>query len=76
MKAKFLFGIAMSTLAFLSCDDTTDTLGNSLTNEADHFEILTDTFLSQHGLFWQTLCYPETNTATLGALKTRRLGRM
>lgn len=44
MKAKFLFGIAMSTLAFLSCDDTTDTLGNSLTNEADHFEILTDTF--------------------------------
>lgn len=45
MKARFLFGIAISTLTFLSCDDTTDTLGNSLTSNADHFEILTDTFL-------------------------------
>ena len=44
MKARLMIGIAISAMAFLSCDDTTDTIGNSLTSEADHFDILTDTF--------------------------------
>ncbi len=44
MKANFLIGAAIACIALLSCDDTTDTLGNSLTSEADHFEVLTDTF--------------------------------
>lgn len=44
MKARLMIGIAISAMAILSCDDTTDTIGNSLTSEADHFDILTDTF--------------------------------
>lgn len=46
-KIKLLAGIALMTMAFSACDDTTDTLGNSLTNNSDRFEIVTDTFLIQ-----------------------------
>lgn len=45
MKLKFMIGMAVTAMAFLSCDDTTDNLGNSLTSSADRFEILTDTFM-------------------------------
>lgn len=31
-------------IALMACDDNTDDLGNTLTSEADQFEILTDTF--------------------------------
>lgn len=34
----------MSMVMASSCDDTTDTLGNSISNDADKFAILTDTF--------------------------------
>ncbi len=37
-------GIAMLTIAISSCDDQTDTLGNTLTTNADRFTIETDTF--------------------------------
>lgn len=36
--------MALLLMLISSCDDTTDTIGNSLTNNADRFEILTDTF--------------------------------
>ena len=35
---------AIMTMVAASCDDTTDTLGNSVSNDADKFAILTDTF--------------------------------
>ena len=35
---------AIMTMVVASCDDTTDTLGNSVSNDADKFAILTDTF--------------------------------
>lgn len=44
MKIKLLAGIAFATICFAACDDNTDTLGNSLTNQVDQFEIITDTF--------------------------------
>lgn len=44
MKIKFLFGIVLGTILFSACDDNTDTLGNSLTNIVDRFEIISDTF--------------------------------
>lgn len=42
MRINFLMGILL--MLITSCDDTTNTIGNSLTNELDKFEILTDTF--------------------------------
>lgn len=35
---------ALTAMLFVSCDDTTDTIGNSLTSNVDQFEIVTDTF--------------------------------
>lgn len=44
MKMKFLPGIVFASILLVACDDTTDTLGNSLTNNVDQFQIITDTF--------------------------------
>lgn len=43
-KIGLLYGIVFSTILLYSCDDNTDTIGNSLTNAVDQFEIITDTF--------------------------------
>lgn len=39
-----MIAAAMALTALTACDETTDTLGNSLTSEADKFVITTDTF--------------------------------
>lgn len=44
MKKKLFAGIALAAVLCAACDDTTDTLGNSLTNTTDQFDILADTF--------------------------------
>lgn len=44
MKMKTLYVAALMVLGFTACDDTTDTLGDSLTHTADRFELITDTF--------------------------------
>ena len=36
--------VVMALMAMTSCDDNTDTLGNSLSNSVDKFAIITDTF--------------------------------
>lgn len=41
---KKLAYVALTAACVLSCDDTTDELGDTLTNEADKYEILLDTF--------------------------------
>jgi len=41
---RLLAGIATAIVVFTACEDTTDTLGNSLTNDVDRFKIVTDTF--------------------------------
>lgn len=38
-------GIAMLTIAISSCDENTNTMGYSLTNEADRFSLIPDTFI-------------------------------
>lgn len=45
MKLKILLGVAVaSLLAFSACDDTTDDIGISLTDNVDHLEVSTSTF--------------------------------
>lgn len=44
MKMKFLTGVVLASILLVACDDSTDTLGNSLTNKVDQFQIITDTF--------------------------------
>ena len=44
MRKWIMAGIAMITIAISSCDEDTKTLGYSLTNEADRFGLVPDTF--------------------------------
>lgn len=44
MNIKNLISIAFIATCLFACDDTTDTLGNSLTNNVDKFDIIPDTF--------------------------------
>ncbi|MBR1687377.1 MAG: DUF4270 domain-containing protein [Prevotella sp.] len=43
-RIKLLMGIAMMTVAISSCDDSTDSIGSSLTSNVDKFEIVSDEF--------------------------------
>lgn len=43
-KIKLLAGLAIATAMMTACDDTTDTIGNSLTSHTDLFDITADTF--------------------------------
>ena len=40
----FAFIVAFASIMFASCDDTTGTIGNSLTDNMDMLEVSTDTF--------------------------------
>lgn len=44
MKAKWLAGALLAAITFSACDEDTQGIGVSLTNDVDHFTILTDTF--------------------------------
>ena len=44
MNMKTLYVAVLAVFGLTACDDTTDTLGDSLTHTADKFELLTDTF--------------------------------
>lgn len=74
MRAKFMIGIAIATMAILSCDDTTDTLGNSLTSEADHFKILTDTFFVSSQSFVTDSILSRNQYSYLGKIKDKETG--
>lgn len=45
MRKWLMAGIAMLTIAISSCDENTNTMGYSLTNEADRFSLVPDTFI-------------------------------
>lgn len=74
---------ALALVAFTACDETTDTLGNSLTADADKFVITTDTFnvrtqsiiidsvlTSGSNIFLGKMRDPETNTDVTGHFAT------
>ncbi len=44
MKIKTLLAMTLATMSFIACDDTTGTLGNSLSSSSDQFETICDTF--------------------------------
>ena len=44
MKMRYIASLVLATLALTACDDTTDQIGTSLSNNMDNLEITTDTF--------------------------------
>lgn len=78
-----MFMAAIALTAFTACDETTDTLGNSLTSDADKFAITTDTFnvktesividsvlTSGNNLYLGKIRDTETNTDVTGHFAT------
>ena len=43
-RIKLIILFAFASIFLSSCDDNTDTIGNTLTDDTDRFEIYTDTF--------------------------------
>lgn len=84
MKKRITLAIAATALmALTACDETTDTLGNSLTSDADKFTITTDTFnvktssmvvdsvlTSGKHIFLGKMRDPETGTDVTGHFAT------
>ena len=44
MKARFLAGLVLLVMALTSCDETTETIGSSLTDNMDFLKITTDSY--------------------------------
>ena len=44
MSIKYLAGLLLASLFVVSCDDTTDNIGSSLTDNVDKLNVMTDTF--------------------------------
>ena len=75
MKLKYLTAIALTAMAFNSCDEETGKLGASITNTSDnlimsaeYFDVLTNSYLPDSVYSYSEECYlgeiidPETNT--------------
>lgn len=74
MTRKLFFVIAMCALVFASCDDTTDTVGTSLTDAKDHLKILTDTFLVSSRSIAADSVLSRNSTGYLGRIKDPETG--
>ena len=70
MKAKILaFGLAFMALALTACDDTTDGIGGSLTDQTDKLNVQADTFnIGSHSVLASNILSRATD-GFLGKLK-------
>ena len=77
MKFKFLFGVAVATLlAFSSCDDTTNGIGISLTDNVDHLEVSTNTFYATSRSVGIPSVVSRSTTGYLGRIKDPETGAL
>ena len=71
MNIKYMAGIALAALTLFSCDDTTDTIGGSLTDNVDKLEISTDTFQVETRSILADSVLSRSVTGYLGSLHDR-----
>lgn len=74
MKTKLLALLSLLTFVFISCDDNTDTIGNTLTDSMDHLKISTDTFTVSTRSFLADSVLANTTTGYLGRIKDPETG--
>ncbi len=74
MKLKTLLIAACASLAFIACDESTATLGGSITSDMDHLEIATDTFkLSSRSIVVDSV-YARNSVSYLGTIRDPETG--
>ena len=74
MKAKLLAGLALLTLAVSSCDETTETIGSSLTDHMDFLKITTDSFKVTSRSIIADSVLSRTSMGYLGRIKDPETG--
>lgn len=74
MKNQFIAIIAFAAFLLASCDDTTDTLGGSLTNKMDKLEISADTFMVSTRSIAADSVLSRTTIGYLGKIKDTETG--
>lgn len=74
MKLKLFVSIVLFALCMVSCDDTTETIGQSLTDDLDKVNITTDTFIVTTRSFMVDSVYSRSTTGYLGKVKDPESG--
>ena len=74
MKAKLLTGLVLFVMALSSCDETTETIGSSLTDNMDFLKITTDSFLVTSRSIIADSVLSRTATGYLGRIKDPETG--
>ncbi|WP_309546399.1 DUF4270 family protein [Hoylesella enoeca] len=74
MKLQLLGGLLIAILALSSCDDTTNDIGSSLTNNIDKLEITTDTFTISTRSISADSVLARNSTAYLGKIRDPETG--
>lgn len=69
MKVKFLIVVASLALVFSACDDTTDTIGNSLTDGMDRLNISTGVFPVQTASYKSDAVLSRNTVGYLGKIR-------
>ncbi|MCD7713361.1 MAG: DUF4270 domain-containing protein [Prevotella sp.] len=74
MRGKSFFLAFLAIVVATACDDNTDTLGGSLTNNMDHLEIATDTFLVTTRSLAVDSVLARNTTSFLGTIRDPETG--
>lgn len=74
MKVKFFLVVAFLALVFSACDDTTDTIGNSLTDGMDRLEISTGVFPVQTASYKSGAVLSRNTIGYLGKIRDNETG--
>ncbi len=74
MRAKTFIPLIIAAILAIACDDNTDTLGSSLTNNMDHLEIATDTFVVQTRSLVVDSVLARNTTSYLGTIRDPETG--
>ncbi len=74
MKRILMSGIAMLTIAISSCDESTNTMGYSLTSDADRFSLVPDTFVVKTQSIKADSVLARSSYSYLGRIKDPETG--
>ncbi|MDD7317687.1 MAG: DUF4270 domain-containing protein [Prevotella sp.] len=74
MRNKFIYTLALCAFAIVSCDETTENIGASLTDSNDHLKIMTDTFIVSSRSIVADSVLARSSNGYLGRIKDPETG--
>lgn len=74
MKNRLIYALALAAIVLTSCDETTDSVGSSLTDIKDHLKITTDTFMVSSRSIVVDSVLSKSSNGYLGRIKDPETG--